>query len=136
MRIFEKYGSFRGQSSLWTWIYRVTETSALMILKKRRAIARVHVATQEAISFKNGMRENRTPEQALREAQALKAAEDNVDALAPTLRDPMDAYLREGLNNEDLSRRFGITLSAVKSRLHRARTFLRPRVRPYLKQGA
>ena len=136
MRVFEKYGTFRGQSSLWTWIYRVTETSALMILKKKRSIARVNDATREAVSFKGGMRKNGTPEQALRQAQALKAVEDNVEALAPTLRGPINAYLREGLNNKDLSRRFNITLSAVKTRLHRARTFLRPRLRPYLKQGA
>ncbi len=67
---------------------------------------------------------------------SLKAVEDNVGELAPTLRDPIEAYLRDELDNEELSRRFGITLSAVKSRLHRARTFLRPRVRLYLKQSA
>jgi RNA polymerase sigma-70 factor (ECF subfamily) len=41
----------------------------------------------------------------------------------------------EGLSNEETANILGLTIPAVKSRLHRARLYLRERLEKYLKEG-
>jgi len=41
----------------------------------------------------------------------------------------------EGLSNEETAKILGLTVPAVKSRLHRARLYLRERLSTYLREG-
>lgn len=41
----------------------------------------------------------------------------------------------EGLSNEETAQILGLTVPAVKSRLHRARLYLRERLSRYMRQG-
>ena len=132
MRIYEKYGTFRQESSLWTWIYRITQTSALMILKKNRSVDRITHATKMLCDGLGQVKAPPTPEQALVQSRILDTVGESLERLRPSLRLPMRAYLREGLNQKDLCERFGLTTLATKARMHRARLILRRRMAPYL----
>jgi RNA polymerase sigma-70 factor (ECF subfamily) len=136
LRIYEKYGTFRHQSSLWTWAYRVTQTSALMMLRRNRASDKTVKATGDLWQCKTQMNDTSSPEQVLVQSRMLDAVQEGVDELIPSLRSPMNAYLREGLNQEDLCKRYRLTTGAVKARMHRARTVLRKRLRQHLAPGA
>ncbi|MDP3937443.1 MAG: sigma-70 family RNA polymerase sigma factor [Deltaproteobacteria bacterium] len=128
LRIYKKYGSFRQEASLSTWIYRVTQTSALMILRRRRATERTASATEDAWACREQMSWGSTPEKVLVQLRKLDAVQEGVDALIPSLRLPMKAYLREGLNQRELCDRYRLTPSALKARMHRARVTLRTRL--------
>lgn len=136
LRIYEKYGTFRHESSLWTWVYRVTQTSALMILRRYRASDRTVKATTDLWLCKTQMNQTSTPEQVLVQSRMLDAVQEGVDALIPSLRSPMNAYLHEGLNQKDLCQRYRLTTGAVKARMHRARRVLRERLRRHLTPSA
>lgn len=132
LRVYEKYGTFRRESSLWTWVYRVTQTSALMILKKKRSQKRLTLASMSTMTCKLEMTRALTPEHALFQSRLLETLDAGVDLLIPSLRSPMRAYLHDGLNQKELSEQHGITLLATKARMHRARRLLRRQLRPHL----
>ncbi len=132
MRVYEKYASFRHASSLWTWIYRITQTSALMILKKNRSIRRIADASREIGECRAQLNRGMTPEHALIQHRILDALQESLAQLIPSLGLPMRECLREGLSQRDLCDRHGLTLLAVKARLHRARVLMRSRLAPHL----
>ncbi|MDP3939136.1 MAG: sigma-70 family RNA polymerase sigma factor [Deltaproteobacteria bacterium] len=132
MRVYEKYASFRHASSLWTWIYRITQTSALMILKKNRSIRRIADASREIVDCRPQINRGATPEHALIQSRLLDALQESIDRLIPSLGRPMRDYLCDGLSQQDLCDRHGLTLLAAKARLHRARVLMRGRLAPHL----
>jgi RNA polymerase sigma-70 factor (ECF subfamily) len=120
---------FRGESSLSTWLYTVARS---FCIKKRRrtkgAPARLEPLDQAA-QERHG-EPAPTPEQALlgHEARATVAAA--LDALAPDAREVIVLRDIEGLSAAEVAEVTGLSVAAVKSRLHRARAALRERLLP------
>ena len=56
-----------------------------------------------------------------------------IDGLPPDYRTALVLHDIEGLSNPDIAEALGISLPAVKSRVHRSRLFLRKQLADYLK---
>ncbi len=61
--------------------------------------------------------------------------EEAIAALPAEYRTAVVLHDIEGLSNPDIAETLGISLPAVKSRIHRSRLFLRQRLSDYLKTG-
>ena len=59
-----------------------------------------------------------------------------IDALPPDYRTAFLMHDVEGLSNPEIAESLGISLPAVKSRVHRSRLFLRQRLSRYLATAA
>ena len=66
--------------------------------------------------------------------QALKIIDDAVNELPESFRVVFHLKDIEGLSNEEISKVLDISVPAVKSRLHRARLFLRDRLSDYFSE--
>ena len=137
-----KIDMFRGESAFGSWIYRITANAAYQKLRTRRRTAN-EVALDDVLpSFDNDGRHfepmddwsNRVDEQALQGElrQALTAA---IDALPVDYRTALALHDVEGVSNPDIAETLGISLAAVKSRVHRSRLFVRKRLSEYLKSA-
>lgn len=136
LQIFRKIDTFEGNSSLSTWIYRVTSNAALMLLRSRKkntdsledAFPRYaedgHVEDPEP-AWGN------LPEERLLSDEALGKVDDAVARLAPEYRAVFVLRDVEGQSTEEVAEALGLSVSAVKSRLHRARLYLRKRLGDY-----
>ena len=58
---------------------------------------------------------------------------DAIDGLPPDYRTALVLHDVEGLSNPDIAETLGISLPAVKSRVHRSRLFVRKRLAEYMK---
>jgi RNA polymerase sigma-70 factor, ECF subfamily len=126
--VFRKIDGFEGKSSFSSWLYRVTVNSALMKLRKRR--------TDRTVSMEDALpHEDHSP---LLASQDLQSGEDETlrlqiaQALEQAISRLPDEYrpvyvLRDidGLTSKEVGRLLGISIPAVKSRLHRSRIMLR-----------
>ena len=74
----------------------------------------------------------RVDEQAL-QGELREVLESAIAALPPDYRAAVVLHDIEGLSNPDIAEALGISLPAVKSRIHRSRLFLRQRLPNYLK---
>ncbi len=126
--------NFEGRSSLSTWLYRIAVNEALMLLRKRR----VNLVPVEEESDEDDEQPGMVltdwvglPEDQLLSTEARQRLEKAVDTLPETLR--MVFMLRdiEGLSIKETADSLGLTETAVKTRLLRARLRLRNQLSVY-----
>jgi RNA polymerase sigma-70 factor (ECF subfamily) len=135
-----KIGTFKGESAFGSWLYRITANAAYMKLRSRRAKANeialddVLPALDEEGRHFEPMDDwsSRVDEQAL-QGELREVLEGAIAALPPEYRTAVVLHDIEGLSNPDIAETLGISLPAVKSRIHRSRLFLRQRLSDYLK---
>ena len=121
---WEGMGRFRGESALYTWLYRVAMTKALGLRRRRQARREVSSNAEEVLMETAADCSEAPPEVAnAHEREAI--VQEAIDALPDDLRSV--AVLRdvEGLEYEQIAEVLSIALGTVKSRLHRARLVLR-----------
>jgi RNA polymerase sigma-70 factor, ECF subfamily len=123
-------GRFRGDARLSTWLYTIARS---FCLKKRRTSkfapslesleAHDETATQVADA-------RRGPEEAAAGRQLQLALDGAIAELEPMYREVLLLRDVEGLSASEVGEILGLTIEAVKSRLHRARVAVRERLAP------
>lgn len=134
-----KIQMFKGESAFGSWLYRITANAAYQKLRARRAKA-AEIALDDVLPAldQDGRHfepmddwSNRVDEHALQgELRRVLAAA--IDALPPDYRTALVMHDVEGLSNPDIADALGISLPAVKSRVHRSRLFVRKRLADYM----
>ncbi|MCI4441751.1 sigma-70 family RNA polymerase sigma factor [Tibeticola sp.] len=125
---------FRGASSISTWLYTIARS---FCIKKRR---RSKFAPEEERSLDTEMiAEGRqladpaqSPDEVLAGKQVEHALEQAIRSLEPMYREVLLLRDVEGLTAPEVAEVLGVSIQAVKSRLHRARLSVRAQVAPML----
>jgi RNA polymerase sigma-70 factor (ECF subfamily) len=138
---------FKREAKFSTWIFRIATNAALMRLRKRRP----DVVSLDQPKQLDGEGETVTldlpdwshsPDQELVDQETRTAMDEAIAALPADLAAVFLLRDVEGMSNEEAAEATGLSLAAAKSRLHRARLFLRDRLhrhfqgRPSNKKGA
>ncbi len=129
MQIVRRLGSFRAESSFSTWLFRVTANEALMLMRsRRRHRARViegldweELATLPSVNDNEIVQVDAGAANRERDARIRDALKE----LPEDYRDVVVAHYHLDLGLQEIADKLAITESAVRSRLHRARTRLR-----------
>lgn len=129
MQIVRRLGSFRAESSFSTWLFRVTANEALMLMRsRRRHRARVvegldweELATLPSVNDNEIVQVDAGAENRQRDSRVRDALKE----LPEDYRDVVVAHYHLDLGLQEIADKLAITESAVRSRLHRARTRLR-----------
>ncbi len=122
LRAWKGIGKFRGDAAFSTWLYRITANSASTHVHRRRR----HRAEPFAEGFEPvDAHAEEQISQGAESAETLERISLALDDLPPKLRSVVvlkDVY---DLSHDDIAGELGITVSAAKVRLHRARRKLR-----------
>jgi RNA polymerase sigma-70 factor (ECF subfamily) len=128
---FISLGSFRGDSSLPTWLTRITRNEALERLRRRRPVVDLEVldagpasGTSRVIPFPL-MSESADPERAAAQSQVRRLIERAIDDLPEIFRVVFVMRDVEEMSIEETADFLGLPPATVKTRLHRARRQLR-----------
>lgn len=126
---FAHLASFRGKSSLATWLSRIVLNEALGRLRRtRRApdLAQSSDLSAEAqiIQFPRNTATS-DPERTMAQRQILQIVERATDNLPDVYRTVFVARVIEGLSIDETAQLLGIRPETVKTRLHRARARVR-----------
>src|SRR5688572_29934547 len=124
---------FRGASSISTWLYSIARGAC--IKKRRRSkFAPEHESSLDAADVREQeLSDGRArPDEALATKEIERALEAAIEALEPMYREVLVLRDAEGLSAKEVSEVLGLSVEAVKSRLHRARLAIRERVLPML----
>jgi RNA polymerase sigma-70 factor, ECF subfamily len=137
---FKGIDRFDGRSGLSTWLYRIAFNAAMMRLRRRRPEF-VPVDTTDESEGDLPIPEAMVdwcllPEQELVRAEAREELERAIGELPPKLRAVFVMRELEELSTEDTAQALGLSVQAVKTRLHRARLLLRERLSSYFAAGA
>jgi RNA polymerase sigma-70 factor (ECF subfamily) len=133
IQVFKAISTFRGESKLSTWIYRI----AVNLCKNRSKYLRVrHAGEQdelEAVAERVPLGEARRanvgqverPDEALAGRQVEKIVQDAILELEDSFRECLVLRDVEELSYEEIEQITGLAEGTVKSRIHRARAQLR-----------
>ena len=142
LSVFKNIGRFKGESSLSTWIYRIAANNGLMRIRKKKQTDRVVPIDDYMPTFDDtGHRVASLPDWHPRADEILLNNElggrlrEAIASLEPDYRVVFILRDQEELSNEEVAAVLKLSIAAVKSRLHRARIFLRERVKRYVLEG-
>jgi RNA polymerase sigma-70 factor, ECF subfamily len=126
---------FRGASSVSTWLYTIARS---FCIKKRRR-SKYAPEQEESLDAREPGAEarqiedpSRGPEEELAGRQVESALEQAIAGLDPMYREVLVLRDVEGLTAPEVAEVMGLTVEAVKSRLHRARIAVREAISPLL----
>jgi RNA polymerase sigma-70 factor (ECF subfamily) len=140
LQVLRKLNTFRGESALWTWLYRVTVNIALRYRQKRatREEHQLHIPMEEfssqgehLVPVHHWVTE---PEQEALDHETQQLLEAAIARLPETYRDVLVLADAEGLPNAEIAGLLGLHVPVVKSRLHRARQLLRKTLAPHFER--
>jgi len=123
---------FRGASSISTWLYTIARS--FCIKTRRRSVFAPEVVSleSEAPLARAAPDTAPDPERSFADREVAEALEAAIAALEPEYREVLLLRDVEGLSAAEVAEVTGISVAAVKSRLHRARMTVRERVAPLL----
>ena len=126
---FAHLASYRGESTLATWLSRIVMNEALGRLRRRRPT--VDITALESVRSEADIIQfplstpSDDPERTMAQRQILQLVEQATDNLPEVFRLVFITRVIEGMSVEETSELLGIKPETVKTRLHRARQLVR-----------
>lgn len=129
---------FKGESSFSTWLYRIAVNAVLMKRRKKRLQT---VPLDETIKTSENEIKREFPGDWSENPLATMQNDELRDRLSQAISLLPEKYRTvlvlsdlQGMPNEEITRIMNLSLPSVKSRLHRARLFLRNRLSDYFRR--
>lgn len=120
---------FDGSSKLSTWIYRIVANHCLMAARKQRHKSFVSIDDENSLYDESEIADwNTAPFKSTENRELREILDKAIQKLAPDYRIVFLLRDVEGLSTEETAKASQLTIAAVKSRLHRARAFLRKEI--------
>ncbi|MCB0328766.1 MAG: sigma-70 family RNA polymerase sigma factor [Bdellovibrionales bacterium] len=133
--LHRKLDLFQGKSAFSSWLYRIVVNAAFMKLRKRRQQPTVHLEdlaplTKQQVLDGDHNFENHVDKHAQNEElkDILKGA---IERLPDQYRAVFILRDVNGFSNQEASEVLGLSVPAIKSRLHRSRLMLRKKLHRY-----
>ncbi len=131
LTVVRKIATFKEEAALSSWIYRIAANAAYQRLRSRRSRAEVSLEPFLPVFDEEGRHAEPVIDWSSRLGDAAvaretrEAIERGISRLAPEYRIVVVLRDIEGLSTEEAAAALHLSVAAVKSRLHRARLFLR-----------
>ena len=137
LKAYSRLDQFEGNSQFYTWLVRIAVNESLMRLRKRKSSKTVsldeEIETAESPIKREVASDGEDPEESLSRLETREILENAIDSLAEGYRTVFVLRDVEGLSTDETAEMLDLSISAVKSRLLRARLQLRDKIRRRLK---
>lgn len=133
LRVFRSIKSFRGQSSFSTWLYRIVTNVCLDELRRRKN--EKYVSMDSTIQTDSGelhleiCSDKETPESVFEQVEQREVIRNAISELKDEYRSVIVLRDIQGFSYEEISGILDCSLGTVKSRINRARTMLRDKLK-------
>jgi len=139
LTILKKLDTFREESKFSTWLYRIAANESYMRLRVEKKKFEKETSLKDYASYDNSgalkgiqLRDwSDMPDEALLSKEGVEIIENALSDLRGQSRIVFQLRDIEGFSNKEVADILGISITAVKSRIHRARLFLRDRLSDY-----
>lgn len=131
LNAYRGYKAFRGDAQVSTWLYTIASRACMRMRRKRKGEPDHELSLEEFIPTQDGEFrlqipvEGLSPEEALQNKELRQALDQAISKLPKKYRMVLILRDMEGLSAKEVGSIVGLNERAVKSRLHRARLFVR-----------
>ena len=141
LQVVRKLPSFRGEAAFPTWLHRITINAALSH-RRRQAVREEHRVAAGDLLLEEQPLETPArpwtlgPETQLVNQETRQLLAQAIEELPAMYREVFVLSDIEGRPNAEIAETLGLSLPAMKSRLHRARLLLREVLAPHFQDSA
>lgn len=130
VKVHESFASFKNESSLKTWIYRITVNQSLDFIKRRDSKKRFFIFGRKSTSEKEYLNQStfEHPGIALEDKEKSKLLFSIIDLLPETQKTAFLLSKLEGLGNPEIATIMETSIGAVESLLVRAKRTLQEKL--------
>lgn len=131
LNAYRAYDRFRGDARISTWLYAIASHACLRMRRKRKGQPDRELSLEEFVPTSEGEfslqipMEGLSPEKALENKELRQILDHAIAKLPRKYRMVLVLRDMEGLSAKEIGSIVGLNERAVKSRLHRARLFVR-----------
>jgi len=138
---YQHLAEFRGEAAFGSWVHRIAANNALMRLRRQRVVdivsddlAGPEFTDRGYLAEAPDTDWSRRADDKILDEELGRAIQEATDALPEGYREVFLLKDVEGLSYEEISEMVGISVPAVKSRLHRGRLALREAIDAFYKE--
>ncbi len=139
MSAYENLPRFKGNSSFSTWLYRIATNFALMKMRKEKGrkipVARLKESADSVYEMELTDWSD-TPVDYFKNQELKEVLDREINALPPKYRSVFVLHDIEGLPIAEVAEILSLSESAVKTRSHRSRLYLREKLWEYFRKGS
>lgn len=132
IKAYQSIGSFRGEASFGTWIGRITANKCLDELRRRKRIQLTslddEVELEEGSVQKELAAEGDTPEEYTVRQETVHYVQTMLSQMREEYRIVLVLREQEGYSYEEIAQQLSCSLGTVKSRISRARNYLKEQI--------
>jgi RNA polymerase sigma-70 factor (ECF subfamily) len=142
VKVYENMSAFEKRSQIYTWIYRIAVNHAINYVRRERRTLWFNLLDEtvgdllkrEKVEMSGlGGGDVLRPDELLERAEADQFVQRAVDSLPIKYRIPFVLFKDEQMSYNEICDVLGLSLSAVESRIHRARKILIKKLSPLIK---
>lgn len=135
VKAYRALKAFRGQSSFYTWLYRIGINSAknhLVARARRPSSQDIDVADAEQYGHTEQLSDIDTPEAIMLSSEIRHKVSETIGKLPPDLRQAIVLRELDGLSYEEIAQVMECPIGTVRSRIFRARECIDAAVTPLI----
>jgi RNA polymerase sigma-70 factor (ECF subfamily) len=131
LNAYRGFKAFRGDAQISTWLYTIASRACLRMRRKRKGEPERELSLDEFVPTSDGEFrlqipvDGLSPEEALQKKELREALDAAINKLPRKYKMVLILRDMEGLSAKEVGAVMGLQERAVKSRLHRARLFVR-----------
>lgn len=131
LNAYQGLKDFRGESKVSTWLYTIASRACIRMRRKRKGEPEHELSLEEFVPTSEGEfrlqipMDGLSPEEALQNKELREALDQAINKLPKKYRMALALHDMEGLSAKEVGTIMGVNERAIKSRLHRARLFVR-----------
>jgi RNA polymerase sigma-70 factor (ECF subfamily) len=138
VKVFENLKKFEKQSQIYTWIYRIALNHFLNYIKRDRKRKWIGLMDEKIMDLMHGEGESAffsslpAPDHVLEKKDREKLILKIINTLPLKYRVPLVLQRYEGMNYREIADTLDISISAIETRIHRAKKQLMQKLEPWI----
>lgn len=134
IKAYKALPNFRGESSFYTWLYRIATNVAktyLENIQKQRSQVDIDAEDFESKDTNGVMTDATTPDRILESEELKRVILKALNELPQELKEAFALREVEGLSYEEISDRVKVPIGTVRSRIFRARQYIESKMQQF-----
>lgn len=139
IKAFQSINRFQGQSSFFTWLYRIAVNSTLTHLRKNRlrtffSLEKVDENDRQSAEVIEALTDNSGVERNTYVKELQERLNEAMQKLSIKHRTVVTLFEIDGLGHQEIAEIMNCSVGTVRSRLHYAKQQLQAELQPYLRK--